>query len=79
MPYELHFTCTASAHLGAGKRLKKLLDADLRVLHAASYKKTQTEMPNDTAPWQAHLRFETCQEKQGLEAMHLNLKSNYTC
>lgn len=40
MPYELHFTCTASAHLGTGKRLKKLPDADLRVLHAASYKKT---------------------------------------
>lgn len=40
MPYELRFTCTASARSGTGKRLKKLPDADLRVLHAASYKKT---------------------------------------
>ena len=75
MPYELHFTCTASAHLGTGKRLKKLPDADL-LLHAASYKKPK--MPNYTAPSQTHLQFETCEEKQILEAMHLNLTSNYS-
>lgn len=40
MPYELHLTCTASAYSDTGKRLKKLPDADPRVLHAASHKKT---------------------------------------
>lgn len=72
MPYELHFTCTASAHLVTGKRLKKLPDADPRALYAASHKKNSRGCPTQT-----HLRFELYQEKQILEAMRLNLKSNY--